>query len=98
MQVRLVSGLKYGDAVKRGVVEVSGSVNPRLDEKLECIDMVTKLADDGWVIAADLRYPIGRLAKRATEGMGATFLSMNSPDIVTIRTQILGKRLMPSLD
>jgi hypothetical protein len=61
---------------RRGIIGIDGPGAPTLAEKLECIETVTRLADQGWAIAARLSTPIGRLSERAAKSMGVPILEL----------------------
>ena len=62
---------------RRGVIGVDGSPAPSAAEKIDCIETVTLLADQGWTIAARPGTPIGRLAAHAAKTMGVPFFDLN---------------------
>ncbi|WP_345761691.1 hypothetical protein [Diaminobutyricibacter sp. McL0608] len=76
MQTRIIDGSSYGEVGKRGIVAVTGPDRPTTEEKIECVETVTKLGDDGWAIAADLTTPIGKLTRRAADAINAPFIDV----------------------
>ena len=76
MQTRIIDGSGYGEVGKRGIVEVTGPDRPTAEEKIECVETVIKLGDDGWAIAADLTTPIGSLTRRAADAINAPFIEL----------------------
>jgi hypothetical protein len=77
MQTRIIDGSGYGEIGKRGIVAVSGTDRLTAEEKVECVETVIKLGDDGWAIAADLSTPIGKLTRRAADAINAPFIDLS---------------------
>jgi hypothetical protein len=77
MQTRIIDGSGYGKVGKRGIIAMAGSDHPSPDEKIECVETVIKLGDDGWAIAADLSTPIGKLTRRAADAINAPFIDLH---------------------
>jgi hypothetical protein len=56
------------------VLWITGSTKPGPYEKRTCIDLVTRLAQDGWSITTDQSSPIGTLAEQSTRATGGQFV------------------------
>lgn len=70
MRVYVIDAGKNVPEQRRGIIGVDGSARPSAAEKIECIEVVTRLADQGWAIAAQPGTPIGALAVSAARAMG----------------------------
>ncbi|MFF1876222.1 hypothetical protein [Kitasatospora herbaricolor] len=76
MRVFIIDTSNMGLELRGGLIGVVGSVAPSTEEKRDCIDTVSRYAQDGWAIAADPLTPIGRLAALAAETACVPFVSI----------------------
>ena len=53
---------------------VIGSKDPSLEEKLLCVEAVTRLVDEGWTVAAHGESLVGQLVRRSATKMGGVFV------------------------
>ena len=77
MRAYLVEILRSDDRGSETAVQVVGSERPDLAEKIACLELVMRLADDGWTIAAHGDTVIGRLAQRAADASGASLVDLD---------------------
>jgi hypothetical protein len=80
MNTTIIDGARFGTVSIQGVIEVTGSNRPSADEKVECIEAVIQLGDEGWTIAAHLSTTIGKLARRAADAINAPFIDLDGSD------------------
>jgi hypothetical protein len=77
MRVFVIDTRNMGSELQGGLIGVVGSTNPTAEEKRQCVDTVSKYAQDGWAIAADPHTPIGRLAALTAETACVPFLAFS---------------------
>ena len=87
MRVYVIDADNGVPELRRGVIGVTGSARPSAAEKMECVEAVTRLADQGWAIAAQPKTVIGVLAARAAQAMGAPFVALDQHG----RIRVLGQ-------
>jgi hypothetical protein len=92
INVPTVDGLGQDTAVL-----VIGSQEPNLDEKLECLEVVTRLVDDGWTIAAHGLSVIGQLASRATTRCGGRFVDLDTDRAILEGANVSVIRMAPQM-
>jgi hypothetical protein len=77
MNTTIITGSRYGELSRQGIIEISGSDVPTLDEKMDCVETVIRLGDGGWAIAGHLATPLGKLTRRAADAIGAPFINLD---------------------
>src|SRR5437868_1567966 len=77
MRVFIIDTKNIGPELQGGLIGVVGSASPSVEEKKECVEMVSRYAVDGWAIAADPHTAIGRLAALTAETACVPFLAFN---------------------
>jgi hypothetical protein len=75
MRVFIMDTSNMGPELQAGVIGVVGSTDPSVEEKRECVEIVSRYAKDGWAIAADPLTSIGRLAALTAEAACVPFLA-----------------------
>ena len=58
-------------------VLVIGPKDPSRDQKLECVNLVSKLVDAGWPVAANSSTAVGRLVQRVVRCTGGRFVELD---------------------
>ncbi|NEN07701.1 hypothetical protein G3T36_17735 [Diaminobutyricibacter tongyongensis] len=77
MRVFIIDTSNMGPELQGGMIGVVGSAVPTADEKRDCVETVSRYANDGWAVAADPFTPIGRLAALTAETACVPFLALD---------------------
>jgi len=96
MRTYLMDVLGTGQSGHETAVLVIGSMRPDQAEKIQCVDLVARLVDEGWLIAAHSTTPIGRLVQRATHAAGGRYVDVDHRDRVG-PTPAVSPVLLPSV-
>lgn len=65
------------DSKNETAVLVIGPRDPSHDQKLECVNLVSRLVDAGWPVAGNSSTVIGRLVQRVVRCTGGRFVELD---------------------
>jgi len=77
MRVFIIDTANRGFDLHGGLIGIAGGACATAEEKLNCIEEVSRYVVDGWAIAADPSTPWGRLASLAAAAGSVPFVRLN---------------------
>lgn len=77
VRVFIIDTANLGFDLRGGLIGIAGGTQATADEKLRCVEEVSRYVVDGWAIAADPSTPLGRLAALAAAAGCVPFVGLN---------------------
>lgn len=78
MRVYIIDTTHMTPELKSGLIGVDGTGGASTEQLQECIETLSRYADDGWAIAADPHTIIGRLAALTAHAAGVPFVTVGN--------------------
>ncbi|WP_434315487.1 hypothetical protein [Leifsonia sp. P73] len=98
MRVFVIDTRNMGRELQGGLIGVVGSLSPNAEEKIECVETVSRYAVDGWAISADPFTAIGRLAALTAEAAGVPFVRLDAARLPQNAARTIGATRSPERD